>query len=433
MLVRLFGKNFRSLRDPFELSMVAADLTNSQDARRGVIEVPIKGADEPLRLLRAVAIYGHNASGKSTILNAGRAIQRIVGLSGRLVSPGDSIMGYEPFLLNEEARNDSVELGCDVVFENSILRFHIKLREDEIVEELLSILTEGSEVTLINRKKGKEIKGDVFLNNGANQLYVKGMQPNVSVLSKLGVHGPASGSETVRPYFKAIIRSLRFVDYSAASAVGVPFSNESDRFAADSDYRTWIMENLMQAADVGICDVEARQEQSARRYVTRSDEGKLVSRARKDIVVSFQHTGISPQMIDFNNESSGTKKLFNIASDWWSLSHESITLLADELSASLHPLLLDALIRAINDAPADQVRSQLVFATHDAGLMESRDGNPPALRRDQIYFAKKGIDGASELYSLTEFKDDARPVHNLRKRYMSGLYGAIPSVEHISL
>ena len=64
MLVRLFGKNFRSLRDDFELSMVAADLKRKEDRDRGVIEVPIAGADEPLRLLRAAVIYGANASGK---------------------------------------------------------------------------------------------------------------------------------------------------------------------------------------------------------------------------------------------------------------------------------------------------------------------------------------------------------------------------------
>ena len=39
----------------------------------------------------------------------------------------------------------------------------------------------------------------------------------------------------------------------------------------------------------------------------------------------------------------------------------------------------------------------------------------------------------AELYSLAEFSDEARPVHNIRKRYLSGLYGAIPAVEKLSL
>ena len=79
------------------------------------------------------------------------------------------------------------------------------------------------------------------------------------------------------------------------------------------------------------------------------------------------------------------------------------------------------------------MQSQLIFATHDAGLLEGQDGRPPALRRDQVYFTRKDAKGATELYSLAEFKEEARPVHNIRKRYLSGQYGAIPLVEKLSL
>ena len=153
----------------------------------------------------------------------------------------------------------------------------------------------------------------------------------------------------------------------------------------------------------------------------------------KRVVVSFVHGGKASRPVDFSHESSGTQKLFNIAPDWWTLANERVTLFADELSAGLHPRLLDRLIRAVNDAPTARVQSQLIFATHDTGLLESQDGLPPALRRDQVYFTKKDADGASELYSLAEFKNDARPVHHLRKRFVSGLYGAIPSGEKLSL
>ncbi len=75
MLVRLFGSNFRSLKGKFELSMVAADLKRDEDRDRGIIKVPIAGANEPLRLLRTVALYGPNASGKSTVLKAAVAVR----------------------------------------------------------------------------------------------------------------------------------------------------------------------------------------------------------------------------------------------------------------------------------------------------------------------------------------------------------------------
>lgn len=89
MLVRLFGSNFRSFKAPFELSMVAADLRRKEDSDRGVVEVPITGMAEPLRLLRTAAIYGPNASGKSNVLlgrqNAGERrlrLNRLLGETG---------------------------------------------------------------------------------------------------------------------------------------------------------------------------------------------------------------------------------------------------------------------------------------------------------------------------------------------------------------
>jgi AAA15 family ATPase/GTPase len=210
-----------------------------------------------------------------------------------------------------------------------------------------------------------------------------------------------------------------------------------DRFSDDADYREWVMHHLIRPADVGIRDAKTRRED-----VEAFEKIALVNEHVKNgtkfalpylkVVVSFMHGDSLDQVIDFSDESTGTKKLFHIANEWWKLANESVTLLADELGAGFHPRLLDHLIRAVNDAPGD-CKSQLIFATHDTGLLEGKDGEPPALRRDQVYFTKKDANGASELYALAEFKDDARPVHNIRKRYLSGLYGAIPSVEKLSL
>jgi hypothetical protein len=437
MLVRLFGSNFRSLKGKFELSMVAADLTRKEDRDRGVIDVPITGMSEPFRLLRTVAVYGSNASGKSTVLTAARALCWLGTESSARSKPDAKIPPYEPFLLDDQSRTAPIELGCDVVHNKSILRYEITYGAKAIQRETLTILSGKRQLKLIDRPPSGEVSGDLITHSDANRLYVKEMQPNVAVLSKLAQHGPHKGKESVQPYYRAIRNATRHEDYSDATGtqikLGVP---EDERFADDAEYREWIMRHLIRAADVGISDVRTRSESLelpdyVREQLAKSDSGfKLPD---KRVVVSFVHEGKSSRSVDFSNESSGTKKLFNIAGDWWTLATEPVTILADELSASLHPRLLDRLIRAVNDAPTDRVRSQLIFTTHDTGLLESQDGRPPALRRDQVYFTKKDAKGVTDLYSLAEFKEEARPVHNIRKRYLSGLYGAIPSVEKISL
>ncbi len=436
MLVRLFGSNFRSLKGPFELSMVAADLRRSDDRDRGTISVPIRGASEPLLLLRCVAIYGANASGKSTVLTAGRALNWLVTNSSRLSRPDGSIPCYEPFALDEASSASEVELGCDTIYKDSVIRYTINFKRDVIVNETLIMMNDEGEARLIDRKPSGEVAGKLFSKGSANRLYVKEMQPNVAVLSKLAQHGPNKGKDSVRPYYRAIGAATRYEDYYDAAETQVKLGQGDDeRFADDSEYRDWIMSHLIRTADIGICDVGTRRESlkipdGVREQFAKTSGGMKIPDTR--VVVAFVHQGKSSRPIEFSDESSGTRKLYNIAGDWWRLANEPVTLLADELSASLHPRLLDGLIRAVNDAPADR-RSQLIFATHDTGLLESRDGLPPALRRDQVYFTKKDDEGASELYALAEFKEDARPVHNIRKRYLSGLYGALPSVEKLSL
>ena len=434
MLVRLFGKNFRSLRDRFELSMVAADLKRDDDRGRGTIEVAITGMEEPLQLLRVAAIYGPNASGKSTLLTAGRALRWIVKSSSHQAKPGSAIPPYEPFKLDASAQDAPIELGCDVVHGKKVLRYEISYTQHEIQTERLSLLSDSGSQVLIDRQQLGAIAGTLITKSKANQLYVKGMQPNVAVLSKLAQHGPQKGKDSAQPYFRSINIATQYADYSDAAESSSFFGDE--RFATDDEYREWIMQHLMRTADVGICGVQTRQEafsipDTAKEQLTKLGGEFQIPESR--VLIEFVHKGNSNQPIDFAHESSGTKKLFNIAGDWWKLSKEHCTLFADELSASLHPRLLDRLVRAVNSPALSNIRSQLIFTTHDIGLLEGQDGEPPALRRDQVFFTSKATDGASELYSLAEFKEDARPVHNIRKRYMSGIYGAIPSVERLSL
>jgi len=63
VLIRLRVANFKSIREEQELSLVAAPLT---EHRESLVRTP----GDDLQLLRAAAIYGANASGKSTLFDA---------------------------------------------------------------------------------------------------------------------------------------------------------------------------------------------------------------------------------------------------------------------------------------------------------------------------------------------------------------------------
>ena len=202
MLVRLFGSNFRSIKVPFELSLVAADLTRKEDCNRGTIAVPISGMAEPLRLLRTLGVYGPNASGKSSLLVAAKALRWLATESSPRSKPDQKIGPYEPFLLDDKTRTAPSELGCDVVFKKSLLRYEIRFTSKAIQTELMTLIDADGEHKLIERHASGEVRGQLISDNEANRLYVSEMQPNVAVLSKLAQHGPRNGKGSVNLFYK---------------------------------------------------------------------------------------------------------------------------------------------------------------------------------------------------------------------------------------
>ena len=88
MLIEFSVKNFLSIRDRQTLSMVAS--AKDKEPPENTIETELPGL-KGVRLLKSVAIYGANASGKSNLLEALRFIDMFVGTSAMKLEPDDEI------------------------------------------------------------------------------------------------------------------------------------------------------------------------------------------------------------------------------------------------------------------------------------------------------------------------------------------------------
>jgi len=124
-------------------------------------------------------------------------------------------------------------------------------------------------------------------------------------------------------------------------------------------------------------------------------------------------------------ESEGTKKLFAMAGSLVNALDVGLTLFVDELDVKLHPLITRAVISLFNSKETNPKGAQLIFATHDANLLDNR-----LLRRDQIWFVEKDRYGASHLVSLAEYR--VRKEASFEKDYLQGRYGGVPSLGDLS-
>lgn len=127
-------------------------------------------------------------------------------------------------------------------------------------------------------------------------------------------------------------------------------------------------------------------------------------------------------ILQLGQESMGTQRFFSSIGSWLDAMNHGAVLVVDELEASMHPLLTRHLIEMIQDQTINRHHAQLIFTTHDTGLLDLK-----LLRRDQIWFAEKNEKSMqTDVYALTEFSP--RKEENIARGYLQGRYGAIPFI-----
>ena len=122
-------------------------------------------------------------------------------------------------------------------------------------------------------------------------------------------------------------------------------------------------------------------------------------------------------------ESVGTQRFFSRIGMWLAALESGSVLVVDEIESSMHPLLTRHLIEMVQDAAINTNHAQLIFTTHDTGLLDLT-----LLRRDQIWFAEKNEKTMqTDIYALTEFSP--RKGENISKAICKAGMGRFRSLE----
>jgi AAA15 family ATPase/GTPase len=119
--------------------------------------------------------------------------------------------------------------------------------------------------------------------------------------------------------------------------------------------------------------------------------------------------------------SEGTMRMYDLSDAFSQAVGQSAVIVIDEMDLHLHPALVRHLIALINSIEHNPKNAQLICTTHDVLLLDED------IRRDQVWFVDKDERSVSSLYSLSDFKD-VRKGSDILKRYLLGVYGAIPDL-----
>ena len=238
-------------------------------------------------------------------------------------------------------------------------------------------------------------------------------------------------STTILKWFKEKLRIISGLDDQK-------YANVTFKQLLDNNGKKNILKFLA-IADLGISDIKLKpydvehdevpkglKEIVLKKIKSKEEEGKPTDKLREVLRLLTIHPKydkdnfkIETVPFEFGVESEGTKKLFAMSGLLISALTEGNVLVVDELDSRLHPMLTKFLIELFNSNETNKSNAQLIFATQDTNLLTNR-----IFRRDQIWFTEKDRYGATDLYSLVEYK--VRADASFDKDYILGKYGAIP-------
>lgn len=408
MLLRFRFSNFGSFRSQQELSLAATGASERADTLIPISQFPEKG-------LRSAAIYGANASGKTTVLRALRYMAMAVKNSHRLWEP-DKPIPTHPFRGSPE--NSISEFEMDFILSGVRYQYSFALDAAAVANEQLVAFPNAKKQTWFRRGQGTVLS---FGRNlaGENKTIAGLTRRNSLFLSAAA----QNNHEMLSPIYNWFARDLSFF-------IGERSHLDPETLhACAGESRTDITE-LLTVADLGIADVNVQKREPDE--VSREKTRKLIEAITSifelkdtpetDIppTIQFLHRiGDVVVPFDADEESNGTVAYLSLLGPITNALKSGGVLAIDELDRSLHPLIARHIVKLFNSGTTNAKSAQLIFNTHDTTLL--RGG---LLRRDQIWFTEKDRAGESHLYPLTDFQP--RKDENLGTGYLLGRYGAIP-------
>lgn len=421
MLWQFTVKNYKTFKDKATLSLIASSYDKKTREAENIY------LDEVLnkRILKSAVVYGANASGKSTLVNA-IAFMRLFVLRSSRGQQGDSIE-VDPFRLNVATENKPSEFEVIFSFNHVLYRYGYETTQEEIISEWLYYKPKTKEVELFYRD-GEQIDFHESLFSKGKMVATQGLVRKNALLVSVAAQFNEEQATAVINWFRnlRVISTLR--EYY------------SQRFTINRTKKTDDKQKLLtllKDADFGIQDIEVElmTEDTIPSHYPPSLRNKLIADLKEgniervnDILLSHRKYGKGneyvhnvPFSLD-KDESSGTQKYFNLLGPILDVLENGQVLVVDELDAQLHPNLLCRIISLFHSTEMNHKNAQLIFNTHDTNLLDSG-----LFRRDQIWFTDKDKYGAAKLYSLADFSsEEVRKNEAFEKNYIKGKYGAVP-------
>ena len=416
MLLQFYFSNYRSFEGEGILDMRASGSNELSSHIRNTLNE---------KVLPVTAIYGANASGKSSVFEAFQFMALCV-LESLSFSDDNKKNPYklkvDSFKFSESREKPS-EFEINYIDKKGkkelYYNYGFKIDNSGILEEYLASNTKtgvkrNEDYTYIfKRERNQKLYLDSSIEKFRENLEISLKEK--TLLVSLGAKLNIDEFIRVRTWFI----NTEVINFSN-SLYGAFLENILPNNIIESEEVRKNLVSFINSFDDSIIDIEVEK-------ISAIDENDKDN--YRVFTIHKSDKGTSTARISMNEESSGTKKMFSLYQTLLDVLEKGGVFFADELDIKLHPLLMRNILLTFTDKEKNSKNAQLIFTTHNTIYMDM-----DLLRRDEIWFVEKD-NGVSNLYSLDDITNEkgekVRKDSNYEKHYLLGNYGAIPNLKNL--
>lgn len=338
-------------------------------------------------IVNPIAIYGHNGSGKTSVL---RAVQSLIIM---MIKPIDQI---QPFVVN------------NVSFE----RFKIE-NSEELIEgtiEIYFVLDDDNYEYKITTSSRRIIMNEELIYNGefvfkrdnANYVYKKKKTPIAESYLIPTLRRLANLEIT-----DSIIQKA-FNYISSFSVIELPYINSPNGFVTSRIFESTSKFDLLVEKSSEVKEILKKYQEFPIYEITKSEGTNNLNMIPEMQYKLELETNGNKITLPYAMISSGMQNQSLLLSILTTIPNNSV-MFVDELEQALHPSAIKSFIDVVRDK-----KIQLIFTSHNTFILQD-------LRPDQIYFTK-WKNGFSSCERLSNIYPNIREINNIEKMYLSGVF-----------
>lgn len=445
MLVRFVVNNLLSFGEQKEFNTLPNNRIKSLNHHK------VKFND--FSLLKMTSLYGANGAGKSNLIKALNYMKMLVKdsedfprLSNHTfkfnsdLDPKNQILAIE-FIENGKAFYYGLEVVDNIIRNEELYSSGLGKGEDKLIYHRSTELDKTSKIKFFEEFEAEErnkVLKDVLIKD-----FVK---PNKPILRLLSRRDNTLLTEVKEAYnwFNKTLQILSpdskpiglaqnfefdpFKEYSNSLINSLSLGIKSIQLEKDLAENVLedeeLLEKLMSEFEKETEEDELKKaiilrDDKSRDFVITKEDGELWIKG-----IQVEHEGKSNKRVlfDLEDESDGTVRLIDFVPAFHEIISTDCVYVIDEIERSIHPLLIKELIKKFS--LDKRTKGQLIFTTHESNLLDL-----DILRQDEIWFVEKDINGSTDFYPLSDFKEHKSI--DIRKGYLNGRYGSIPFLANL--